>query len=1364
MEVPFSHRDSQPMDESLTLHTFAGPAKQAVQKLRRDSLLLREVIFAVAPVGKLAEASLSECRAGGDPGSNPPPGRESDPGPVAFSPPEPPGWVEGEENPGALDAAILGRAQLSGERCAMPTKGRERTESLFGEGCPATPLGAAAGKPPVPGHRPCLAARPPELTPGGSSAFPDFSWIVRANDRAYHEQFQKRYAYCLKKKKYAGNAIKTAKYNVLTFLPLNLFEQFHRVANLYFLHIILLQTIPEISTLPWFALLFPITILLSIRGIRDLIDDIARHRSDGEINSRPCEILTGESFSKKQWKDIRVGDIVCLRKDSFVPADLLLLSSSEPSSLCYVETMDIDGETNLKYRQALLVTHQELTSVDKLASFDGKVTCEEPNSRLHTFIGTLEWCGETYSLDSEQILLRGCRVRNTEVCYGLVIYAGFDSKIMKNCGKIKLKKTKLNHLMDRIVLLISLALILTSLGLAVGSGISVTTFRQEHGYLSVFYAHTTPAQHAFYTFWGFLILLSFVLPMAMLITFEFIYLVNSCFINWDLEMYYAPKDTPAKARSTSLNDQLGQIQYIFSDKTGTLTQNIMTFKKCCIDGKIYGSNRSSHGNPMEALLSWNKYWDPKLEFYDPLLINTILRDDDPILKEFLRLLALCHTVMVEEKESQLIYQAASPDEEALVSAARNMGYVFLSRTQDTITISELGQERTYKVLALLDFNSVRKRMSVLVRDPEGRIRLYTKGADVVILERLHSDRSSEAYTVKALNSFAEETLRTLCLATKEVVEEEYAQWSKKHHAASVSLQDRAQELDKLLGVTAIEDKLQEGVPETIHLLKRGGMKVWVLTGDKQETAVNIGFASQLLSDDMTILGESEICEILKSSSNSDLSLAGSGEALFGPDSPQRFQASFALDKTALVVTGDFLDKILHATGDEQETRKPSVWDRFRCGWAKAKEDPRNAVEEAFVELATACQAVICCRVTPKQKALIIQMVKRHKNAIALAIGDGANDVNMIKTADIGVGISGQEGMQAVQCSDYALAQFRYLQRLLFVHGRWSYLRICKFLRYFFYKTFAGMMSQIWFAFYTGFTAQPLLEGWFLALYNVFYTSYPVLCMGMFEQDVNAEKSLKFPELYKAGQKDLFFNFRTFCLSFIQGSFVSLASFYIALWACEDKVGVRIVGDYQSFAMIVATSAILTVTVEIILDVKFWTVFSVMAIFLSLVLYCLCSYLTQSFQAYTTAPTVFQFPDASKNALTDPTALLVILLSVIVNTIPSLAIRFMHSITVPRTMSEMAQVRDLKMKMSMVELTSHVRRDSHWSRSSYAFSHKEGYADLISKGASMRIKGPRVCSELNGFHRTPLPGKEGSVPAADVAYSHDVTAQQTFLPC
>ncbi|NXU56235.1 AT8B3 ATPase, partial [Turnix velox] len=931
---------------------------------------------------------------------------------------------------------------------------------------------------------------------------------------------------------------------------------------------------------------------------------------------------------------------------------------------------------------------------------------------------------------------------------------GFDSKIMRNCGKIKWKKTKLDRMMDKLVIIIFLVLLVTSLCLAVASGFWAKTFQEKHSYLSALYKHTTPAQQAFFNFWGFTILLSIIIPMSMYITFEFIYLVNSFFINWDLEMYYADKDIPAKARSTSLNDQLGQIEYIFSDKTGTLTQNVMSFKKCCINGTIYGNFGWMHicGDSGGSGLSWSHQGEKKkLDFHDTTLLEAAQRDNDPVLREFLRLMALCHTVMVEEKGDQLVYQAASPDEEALVLAARSLGYVFLSRTQDTITTSELGVKRIYKVLAMLDFNSDRKRMSVLVRDPQGRIRLYTKGADTVILERVQRQGPHETSTEMALDRFAEETLRTLCLASKEVGEVEYRVWSRRHHEASVLLQDRAQELDKLyeemeqnlqlLGVTAIEDKLQDGVPETIQLLKLGNIKVWVLTGDKQETAMNIGYACKLLTDDMEILEEKEIrlgvychqlssnlfshSEILEAYWESNNNLSASGEPLCSGHLSQQHPEPSHQKKRALIISGDFLDKILHK-GEVLKEEKRQLWRKLACFRAGGKKKPQNSlVEKAFVDLATSCQAVICCRVTPKQKALIVQLVKKHKRAITLAIGDGANDVNMIKTADIGVGISGLEGMQAVQCSDYALAQFSYLQRLLLVHGRWGYLRICKFLRYFFYKTFAGLLAQVWFAFHSGFTAQPLFEGWFLALYNIFYTAYPVVSVGLLEQDVSAKKSLEFPELYVVGQRDELFNYRVFSITFLHGLTTSLSSFYIALWAFQDHVGSRTVGDYESFAVTVATSALLSVLMEIILDTKFWTVFSFLMVSASLLLFCLFSFLTQSFDAFRIAPVIFHFPGASRNALTDPYVLLVVLLSLVVNTIPSLTIRLYSSIMGKTTIQQKIHLKARRQPEPSVELRAHIPRGSFHRRSSYAFSHQQGYAGLITRGDSLRTKVTRA---------------------------------------
>ncbi|KAM7143495.1 phospholipid-transporting ATPase IK [Molossus nigricans] len=1137
-----------------------------------------------------------------------------------------------------------------------------------------------------------------------------FTWEVKANDRAYNNQFKEKVFLCWQRKKYKGNIINTAKYNFFSFLPLNLYEQFHRMSNAYFLLVIILQAVfTEISTMPWFTLFVPLVCLFIIRATRDLVDDIGRHISDRIVNNRPCQMLVGKSFLCKKWKELCVGDLVCLHEDNIVPADVLLLSSTEPSSLCYVETADIDGETNLKYRQALIVTHHELTDIGDMASFQGKVVCEEPNSRMHHFTGRLELEGKEYALDSGNILLRGCKIRNTDTCYGMVIYAGFDTKIMRNCGQVQLKRTKIDYLMNRLVILIFVFLVLISMALTLGFWNKVAEFKTKHYYVPDKHRYSITSE-SLLMFLSFLILLSVMMPMAMFIIAEFIYLGNSIFIDWDVEMYYEPQDIPAKARSTSLNVQLGQVEYIFSDKTGTLTQNIMTFKKCCINGIVYSPDEEEASSKENPYL-WNRFADGKLLFQNSSLLNIVRSNEDSMVQEFWRLLAICHTVMVGEKDNQLLYQAASPDEEALVTAARNFGYVFLARTQNSITVMELGEERVYEVLAMMDFNSIRKRMSVLVRNPEGSIYLYTKGADSVLFERLHKkgihkkEQTMKAATEEALTSFAEQTLRTLCLAYRKMDEDTYEEWRQRHQEANILLQNRAEALHQvyeeieqnlqLLGVTAIEDKLQDGVLETIHSLKQGNIKMWVLTGDKQETAVNIGFACQLLSGDMHILQEEEIIQILEAYQETNSNL------------PQ-------IKMAAMIVSGELLDQMMKSKTGLVLQNKDST-----------PENPEVWRERAFVELASRCQAVICCRVTPKQKALIVALVKKYQNVVTLAIGDGANDVNMIKTADIGVGLAGQEGMQAVQNSDYMLAQFRFLRRLLLVHGRWSYMRVCKFLRYFIYKTLAIMMVQIWFAFYNGFTAQPLYGGWFLALFNLLYTTLPVLYIGLFEQDVSDEQSLELPELYIAGQKDKLFNYWVFFQAMVHGIATSLVNFFMTLWISHDII--EPLSDFQSFSSVMSLSGVLSVTMEVIIIIRYWTVLTVLAIFFSLCFYTVITWASQSLLLFKISPQNFPLLYADRNILSQPAILLVVLLNVSLNTLPVLAFRVIYQALkqpLPKEGEEEVEEEEEE-EVPSEEIIFPPRA----RRSSYAFSHQEGYANLITQGTILR-RSPGVHIQSN----------------------------------
>ncbi|XP_053909336.1 phospholipid-transporting ATPase IC isoform X2 [Cuculus canorus] len=1167
----------------------------------------------------------------------------------------------------------------------------------------------------------------------------DCIWQVKVNDHRFYEQprFKRTIFLCFKKSKYAGNAIRTYKYNPITFLPLNLFEQFKRAANSYFLVLLILQSIPQISTLAWYTTLVPLLLVLGITAVKDLVDDIARHRMDNEVNNRTCEVIRDGRFKNTKWKDIKVGDIIRLTKNTFVPADILLLSSSEPNSLCYVETAELDGETNLKFKMALEVTHRYLQEESAVAAFNGLIECEEPNNRLDKFAGTLFWRNMSYPLDADKILLRGCKIRNTDFCHGVVVFAGADTKIMKNSGKTKFKRTKIDSLLNYMVYTIIVLLILLSAGLAIGH----TYWEQQIGNSS-WYLYDgedfSPPYRGFLNFWGYVIVLNTMVPISLYVSVEVIRLGQSYFINWDLQMYYPEKDTTAKARTTTLNEQLGQIHYIFSDKTGTLTQNIMTFKKCCINGQRYGDCRDGAGQlqgyPEQVDFSWNTYADGKFSFCDHYLIEQIKSGKEPEIQKFLFLLAVCHTVMVDASDGQLNYQAASPDEGALVMAARNFGYVFLSRTQDTITISEMGIERTYDVLAILDFNSDRKRMSVIVRESCGNIRLYCKGADTVILQRLHPKNPKREATEEALDIFASETLRTLCLCYRDISHEEFEAWNKKFVEASVATMNRDEALDKvyeeieknliLLGATAIEDKLQDGVPETISRLSKADIKIWVLTGDKKETAENIGFSCELLTDETKICYGEDISALLQTRLENQRNRAGSSP--LSRNEPF-FQGS---QDRALIITGSWLNEILLEKKKKKKKLKlkfPRTVEEEKKQMEKKRraEAYKEQQQQNFVNLACECRAVICCRVTPKQKAMVVELVKKYKKAITLAIGDGANDVNMIKTAHIGVGISGQEGMQAVMSSDYSFGQFRYLQRLLLVHGRWSYIRMCKFLRYFFYKNFAFTLVHIWYSFFNGFSAQTAYEDWFITLYNVLYSSLPVLLVGLLDQDVSDKLSLRFPSLYISGQKDLLFNYKKFFISLLHGAVTSLIIFFIPYGAYLKTMGQdgEAPSDYQSFAVTVASSLIFVVNFQIGLDTSYWTFVNAFSVFGSIALYFGITFDFHSAGIHILFPSAFQFTGTAPNALRQPYLWLTMILSIAVCLLPVVAWRFLSTTIWPLASDQVQKNR----KKYLVEEQQWKRRQSAFHRgisgrrSAYAFSHQRGYADLIASGRSIRKK-------------------------------------------
>ncbi|XP_045834472.1 phospholipid-transporting ATPase IB-like [Meles meles] len=971
---------------------------------------------------------------------------------------------------------------------------------------------------------------------------------------------------------FCKNWISTAKYSVWSFLPRYLYLQFSKAANAFFLFITILQQIPDVSPTGKYTTLLPLVIILMVSGIKEIVEDYKRHMADKLVNTKTVIVLRENTWKTVMWKEVNVGDIVKASNGQFLPADVVLISSSEPQVTCYVATSNLDGETNLKIRQALSET-AEMQTEKQLSSLSGKIECEGPNRHFNTFVGTLYLNGKSpVPIGPDQVLLRGTQLKNTQWILGIVVYTGFETKFMQNSIKLPLKRSNVEKVTNVQILVLFLLVLVMSLVSCVGAILWNEWYGEGIWYIRMkeYISHSLG-----FDLLVFIILYHNLIPISLLVTLEIVKYIQAMFINWDEDMHYRGNGVYAMARTSNLNEELGQVKYLFSDKTGTLTCNIMTFKKCTIAGIIYGQFPEISREFSLFFLSLSpSVITESCEFNDPRLLYNF-ENGHPTkdyIKEFLTLLCVCHTVVPERDGNNIIYQASSPDEAALVKGVKNLGFVFTARTPTSVTIEVMGENFTFEILNILEFSSNRKRMSVIVRTPTGNLRLYCKGADTVIYERLSEDSHFMKETLTHLEYFAKEGLRTLCVAYADLSEEEYQQWLTQYKKASTVIQDRMQSLEKcyeniekkflLLGATAIEDRLQARVPETITTLLKANIRIWVLTGDKQETAINIAYSCKLISAHMF-----RIQLNLNSFEATQQAITRHCEALGTQITKE--------NDLALIIDGETLKYALH-----------------------------SEIKRSFLNLALSCRAVLCCRLSPLQKAEIVDLVKKHVGAITLAIGDGANDVGMIQMAHVGVGISGNEGMLATNNSDYAIAQFSYLEKLLLVHGAWNHFRVTKCILYCFYKNVVLYVIELWFAFVNGFSGQIVFEHWCISLYNVLFTSLPPFSLGIFEQCCSQKSLLAYPQLYRISQAGNTFNTKVFWFQCLNALIHSFILFWMPMKMLEHDMVLQggYTTDYLFLGNFIYTYVVVTVCLKAGLETQSWNKFSHIAIWGSIIIW------------------------------------------------------------------------------------------------------------------------------------------------------------------
>ncbi|KAH9411241.1 phospholipid-translocating P-type ATPase [Ordospora pajunii] len=937
------------------------------------------------------------------------------------------------------------------------------------------------------------------------------------------------------------NKIVTSKYTAFTFFPLNMYHQLSRPSNLFFLLTLILLSIPSISPFSPFTYLLAFAIVVGASMVKDGVEDYRRHQHDRAMNQKPANVIrkgsAGVCVEEIHVEDLTAGDFILIMKDQEVPGDVVLLNSKAETrngvrckSHCFVETSNLDGESNLKKKtvpgntgcgscedaaheysdgeqrcnKGVCICDCDMYYIDKIAGF----VVEDTGDLFDNFECQLDIYGTKVLYNEKNVLLRGSRVKNTESVFGMIVSVGRQTKLgkshIKAKPKISLFERSLGSFIYGVFLVYLAVLILTSV---LGAGF---LRREGMGYL---YPNEYPAEDALKQTGTNYILFSYLIPLSLFVTLEVSRMIHSMFVFHDGHL--ASGEYRSVCRNSNVTEDIGIVDYVLTDKTGTLTKNSMVLKHC-------------HWHGLPGIVPTDRLGGDMLDIdvlgdQGSCSMNGDL-NDEYWHTMFVAALLCCNSI--EPLNGK--FEGVSQDELCIVEELKNQGCVLVERDARHVVLEMNGRRTKAEIEMALEFSSSRQRMSVIVRIL-GKCMLFCKGADQMLLrdKNMSFDGGDPEFIRTLINTNSE--YRSLVVGCKEIGEEMLSEMKSRHNEISLKgrhmeqerIFDNAEDAMKYLGTTFIEDELQKDARETIVSLKDAGIKIWMITGDKKETAMSCA----------------EDCGIV----------------------PKGQEAQ------SLVIKGEeFLKKFVD--------------------------------EDVF-----SYRSIVIYRATPSQKGKIAErIVGFGKNT--LAIGDGNNDVPMIKSSHIGIGIMGKEGTQASLSADFAIPEFRFLKRLMLVHGRYNLIRFSKITLNAFFKNIFFISIQFMYNFFNGYSGMPIYNNFFLNYYNVLFTSLVPLSIGLFDKDKPEEYLMANPKRYSDARKH-----------FGKHAFVS-GSVYTIVMGCvvfglsmgvvyiKDLIGASgLVGGYILLTNYFSIVVFWVVLATQIREISYFVVYSWIAIALSIFL-------------------------------------------------------------------------------------------------------------------------------------------------------------------
>ncbi|ETN40668.1 uncharacterized protein HMPREF1541_04947 [Cyphellophora europaea CBS 101466] len=932
------------------------------------------------------------------------------------------------------------------------------------------------------------------------------------------------------KKKFPTNIVSNAKYTAWSFLPLTLYNEFRFFLNIYFLLVALSQSFEFLRIGYMSTYIVPLACVLAISIGKEAWDDIGRRRRDAEANA---ELFTVVSFSpnatrragtaglemQRKSRDIKVGDVLKLDKNQRVPADVVILQSqvsdtavvgkqeheklaSQSASETFIRTDQLDGETDWKLRLPCPLSQQlSLKDLTRL-----NVTAGAPDKDVNSFVGTMELIpreaydphlardqpeagSETDVQDIERVEIESqstsapLTIDNTAWCntviasnttvYAAVIYTGRQTRSALSTSPSRSKTGLLEMEINNLTKILCILTLTLSIVLVALEGFEPSNQKPWYVAITIY-----------------LILFSTIIPISLRVNLDMGKTVYSYFIERD-------KGIPdTVVRTSTIPEDLGRIEYLLSDKTGTLTQNEMQLKKIHVGTVAYA------GDAMEEVVAYiqQAFGQATQAGLSEVTMgaNTKTRREIGVrVRDLVVALSLCHNVTptTDEVEGETVtsYQASSPDEIAIVEFTESVGLRLLRRDRESITVQSVDTGKVViraQIKDVFPFTSDSKRMGIIVQmtcdTAEGQsseMWFFQKGADTVMSSIVVTNDWLDEETA----NMAREGLRTLVVGRRKLSNEQYETFSAAYNEASLALHNREAGIAdvikshlehdlELLGVTGVEDRLQRDVKPSLELLRNAGVKIWMLTGDKVETARCVAISARLVARGQQIQTMAKI--------------------------KQKSEAQDALDMlrnrtdSCLLIDGESLALVLA---------------HFRT---------------QFITTAVLLPAVIACRCSPTQKADVANLIRKYTKKRVCCIGDGGNDVSMIQAADVGIGIVGKEGRQASLAADFSVTQFCHLTKLLVWHGRNSYKRSAKLGQFIIHRGLIIAVCQTMYNIANKLEPIGLFKDWLLVGYATIYTTAPVFSL-VFDRDVDEHLANLYPELYKELKSGQSLSYRSF---------------------------------------------------------------------------------------------------------------------------------------------------------------------------------------------------------------------------------------------